>query len=72
MPESKSHPVVRSNLEAAQQIKTQDVELDEQGTVKLQKGVAKNRRITIEDEKMRHGWKGETALIVNLPVVCKI
>ena len=30
IPESKSHPVVRASLEAAQQIKTQDVELDEQ------------------------------------------
>ena len=60
MPESKSHPVVRSSLKAAQQIKTQDVELDEQGAVKLQKGVPKNRRITIEDEEMRHGRKNRS------------
>ena len=60
MPESKSHPLVRSSLEAAQQIKTQDVELDEQGAVKLQKGVAKNRRITIEDGEMRHGRKNRS------------
>ena len=60
IPESKSHPVVRSSLEAAQQIKAQDVELDEQGSVKLQKGVAKNRRITIEDEEMRHGRKNRS------------
>ena len=60
MPETKSHPVVRSSLEAAQQIKTQDVELDEQGAVKLQKGVAKNRRITIEDQEMRHGRKNRS------------
>ncbi len=49
MPESKSHPVVRSSLKATQQITAQDVELDEQGAVRLQKGVAKNRRIAIED-----------------------
>ncbi len=60
MPESKSHPVVCSSLEAAQQIKAQDVELDEQGSVKLQKGVAKNRRITIEDQEMRHGRKNRS------------
>ena len=60
MPESKSHPVVRASLEAAQQIKAQDVELDEQGAVKLQKGVAKNRRITIEDQEMRHGRKNRS------------
>ncbi len=63
MPENQSHPMVRSSLETARQIKTQDVELDEQGEVKLRKGVAKNRRIAIEDEEMRHGWKGETAFI---------
>ncbi|MGK7936013.1 MAG: hypothetical protein AB4206_09480 [Xenococcaceae cyanobacterium] len=61
--DAKSHPVVFSSLETAQQIKAQDVELDEGGKVKLRKGVAKNRRITIEDEEMRHGWKGETAFI---------
>ena len=60
MPESKSHPVVGSSLEAAQQIKAQDVELDEQGSVKLQKGVAKNRRITIEDQEMRYGRKNRS------------
>ena len=55
--------MVFSSLETAQQIKAQDVELDEKGEVKLRKGVAKNRRIAIEDEEMRHGWKGETAFI---------
>ncbi len=60
MPETKSHPVVLSSLKAAQQIEAQDVEVDEQGEVKLRKGVAKNRRIAIEDEEMRHGRKNRT------------
>ncbi len=60
MPEIKSHPVVLSSLKAAQQIEAQDVEVDELGEVKLRKGVAKNRRITIEDEEMRHGRKNRT------------
>ena len=60
MPEIKSHPVVLSSLKAAQQIEAQDVEVDDQGEVKLRKGVAKNRRITIEDEEMRHGRKNRT------------
>ena len=60
MPETKSHPVVLSSLEAAQQIEAQDVEVDEQDEVKLRKGVAKNRRIAIEDEEMRHGRKNRT------------
>ena len=58
--DAKSHPVVLSSLETAQQIKAQDVELDEQGEVKLRKGVAKNRRIAIEDEEMRHGRKNRS------------
>ena len=60
MPETKSHPMVLSSLETAQQIKAQDVELDKLGEVKLRKGVAKNRRIAIEDEEMRHGRKNRT------------
>ena len=59
-PETQSHPVVHCSLETARQIKAQDVELDEQGEVKLRKGVAKNRRIAIEDEEMRHGRKNRT------------
>ena len=58
--DAKSHPVVLSSLETARQIKAQDVELDELGELKLRKGVAKNRRITIEDEDMRHGRKNRT------------
>ncbi len=60
MPEIKSHPVVLSSIIAAQQIEAQDVEVDDKGEVKLRKGVAKNRRITIEDEEMRHGRKNRT------------
>ena len=52
--------MVLSSLEAAQQIEAQDIEIDEQGEVKLRKGVAKNRRITIEDEQMRHGRKNRS------------
>ena len=40
--------------------KVEDVELDEQGSVKLEKGVAKHRRITIEDPEMRHGRKNRS------------
>ncbi len=58
--DAQSHPIVRSSLEAAGQIEAQDVEVDDLGVVKLRKGVAKNRRITIEDEEMRHGRKNRT------------
>ena len=61
--DAREHPIVHSSLEAAQQIEAQDLEVDEQGEVKLRKGVAKNRRIAIEDEEMRHGRKNRTKRI---------
>lgn len=51
---------VKKNLETATQIKDQDVEKAEDGSLKLRKGVAKNRRIAIEDEQMRHGRKSRS------------
>jgi len=44
-------------MQAAQRVKEQDVELTEAGTATLRKGVAKERRISIEDAQMRHGRK---------------
>lgn len=48
------------SLEIAQQIKVQDVETNEQGKARLIKGVAKDRRINIEDAEMRHGRKSRS------------
>ncbi len=47
----------------AQQVKAQDVEFDDQGVVKLRHGVAKERRISIEEEDMRHGRKSRSQRI---------
>jgi hypothetical protein len=51
---------IKKNLETATQIKNQDVEETEDGSPKLRKGVAKNRRIAIEDDQMRHGRKSRS------------
>lgn len=59
-PEFLDHPVVHTSLEAAKQVKEQDVEVDNHGEVKLRQGVAKERRISIEDEQMRHGRKSRS------------
>lgn len=48
------------SLSVAQQIKAQDVEANEQGKAHLIKGVAKDRRISIEDAEMRHGRKSRS------------
>jgi hypothetical protein len=58
-----NHPQVQTSWEAAQQVKAQDVEFDDQGVVKLRQGVAKERRISIEEEEMRHGRKSRSQRI---------
>lgn len=56
-PEGFDEPVVQYSMAAAQQVKQQDVEITEAGKTSLRKGVARDRRITIEDAQMRHGRK---------------
>ena len=51
---------VTASLEAAEQVRTQDVETDASGTPHLRQGVAKDRRIAIEDAEMRHGRKSRS------------
>ncbi|QFS51671.1 IS1182 family transposase [Nostoc sphaeroides CCNUC1] len=51
---------VQSNLAIARQIETQDVEEAADGSPKLRQGVAKDRRISIEDKDMRHGRKSRS------------
>lgn len=58
-----NHPQVQASWEAAQQVKAQDIEFDDQGVVKLRQGVAKERRISIEEEEMRHGRKSRSQRI---------
>jgi hypothetical protein len=41
-------------LAIASVVEKQDVEIDSNGEVKLSQGVAANRRISLEDEEMRH------------------
>ena len=50
-------------LDTAQQVKKQDIEKDENGKETLIDGVAKDRRISVEDEQMRHGRKSSSVLI---------
>jgi hypothetical protein len=49
--------LVTSSLEAAQQICAQDVEAADTGSPRLRRGVARERRISVEDPEMRHGRK---------------
>jgi hypothetical protein len=47
----------QDTLYIARVIESQNVTLDSQGVPNLAKGVAKDRRISIEDPDMRHGRK---------------
>jgi Transposase DDE domain/Transposase domain (DUF772) len=55
--------LVQPPLEVAQQVKEQDVQVDEQGKASLIKGVAKDRRISVEDSQMRHGRKSRSVRV---------
>lgn len=55
--------VVPDCLEAARQVRTQDVTTNEAGEPVLVKGVAKGRRISIEDAEMRHGRKSRSVRV---------
>jgi Transposase DDE domain/Transposase domain (DUF772) len=55
--------VAQSSLSIAQQVKEQDVQVDEKGKESLIDGVAKDRRISVEDGQMRHGRKSSSLLV---------
>ena len=58
--EQEEKELAQPALETAKLVKEQNVQLDEQGKVGLIKGVAKDRRISIEDAEMRHGRKSRS------------
>jgi hypothetical protein len=47
-------------IQAIVQVRDQDLEKTEKGTVQIRDGVAPDRRISIEDAQMRHGRKSKT------------
>lgn len=55
--------VVSDALSIAHQVQAQDVETTATGGVKLRQGVAKDRRISVEDGEMRHGRKSHSTLV---------
>jgi Transposase DDE domain len=54
---SAADPGVTQGLAAVRQVRDQDIVTDEPGVPQIRKGVAKDRRISIEDPQMRHGRK---------------
>lgn len=52
--------LVTSQLQVAAQVVSQDVVYDAQAQPSLRQGVAKERRISVEDDEMRHGRKSRS------------
>jgi IS5 family transposase len=54
------NPAVTASVAIAQTVRAQDVVLDEHGQPTLRRGVAPDRRISVEDAQMRHGRKSRS------------
>jgi hypothetical protein len=50
-------------LAIAKQVEEQDVQISEKGKASLVKGVAKDRRVSVEDGQMRHGRKSRSVRV---------
>ena len=56
-------PEAVTALAVARQIRDQDVQVTSDGAASLRRGVATDRRISVEDEHMRHGRKSRSTLV---------
>jgi Transposase DDE domain/Transposase domain (DUF772) len=56
-------PAVAGGLAAARQVRDQDTVVGADGVVRIRQGVARDRRISIEDAQMRHGRKTKSVRI---------
>lgn len=52
--------IIAPYVEAIEQVLAQDTEQDEQGHIRIIRGVAADRRVSIEDPEMRHGRKSKS------------
>jgi hypothetical protein len=60
LPSEIAQPPLREQVEALVQIRTQDLEPDPGGGVRIRAGVAEDRRVSIRDREMRHGRKSKS------------
>lgn len=64
LPEQMKQPPLKEHIDTLEQIRGQDLEPDPSGAGKsrIRKGVAAERRVSIEDPQMRHGRKSKSQL----------
>ena len=60
LPEELAQPPLKEQVDTLVQIRTQDLEPDPQGGTRIREGVAKDRRVSISDQEMRHGRKSKS------------
>jgi hypothetical protein len=56
-------PAAWAAMAAARQVRDQDLQVAPDGAASLRHGVAKDRRISVEDPYMRHGRKSRSTLV---------
>ena len=61
-PQEADRPGVAASMAVARQVREQDVQAVEGGRCRLREGVARDRRISVEDAQMRHGRKSRRQL----------
>ena len=52
--------IIAPYVDAVQQVLAQDTEQDDKGRIRVIRGVAEDRRVSIEDSEMRHGRKSKS------------
>jgi len=62
-PAVSAEPTVQASRAAAEQVRTQDVERTAAGMPALRQGVSRDRRISLEDEQIRHGRKSRSVRV---------
>lgn len=60
LPTELKRPPLKDHIETMHEIMAQDLEPDPSGGVRIREGVAKERRVSIEDGEMRHGRKSKS------------
>jgi hypothetical protein len=61
LPEQLNQPPLAEHLEALRQLRNQDLEPDPSGGgSRIRRGVAEDRRISVQDKEMRHGRKSKS------------
>lgn len=60
LPDEITTPPLKAHLDTLVQLRTQDLEPDPSGGVRVHQGVAADRRVSVADSEMRHGRKNQT------------